>query len=419
MSKTNEPEPTSGFVKPAEIVKSEDFTDYTNIPSRGVFQLTRAKRHGRWWMLKGLKEQYRQDSIYRAFLEKEFEIASQLQHPLVVSVYSLEDVKVLGPVIVMEWIEGTTLKDWLADGGNTRKQRRHIAEMLLEALKYVHSRQTQHRDLKPSNIMVTHSGQYLKLIDFGFSDTDSHAVLKAPAGTEGYMAPEGPSDIYSLGIILRELNLGWASSLVAKKCCAPLHRRYHDISTIQRDLHQAWHWPRRILFTAVIGILAAILFQFNISHTQQGLQSVSDSLEAVRKESNTMISFQKAKSDSIEQQMRQMNQEHQAEQQSELHSEQQPERQSELVTEYEEEQEAVLQRERRISEAMKQIDARIKELHIEEIMDTLSCQLNVPIPIISIFDKMENEAEYPEVKEYIRKRYRTPCMKRFFSLPLK
>ena len=373
--------------------------------------MTRAKRHGRWWMLKGLQEKYRHDSIYRAFLEKEFEIASQLQHPMVVSAYSLEDVKGLGLCIVMEWIEGTTLREWLDEGGHTRKQRRYIASMLLEALAYVHSRQTQHRDLKPSNIMLTHNGQYLKLIDFGLSDTDSHAVLKAPAGTEGYMAPEGPSDIYSLGIILRELRLGWTSSWVIRKCCAPLHSRYRDISTIQRDLLRAWHWPRRLLYIAAIAMLMVVLYLFSLSHTQQKLQSVSDSLKVVREESNAMIHAQKAKSDSLESQMRQINQE--------SPSEQLTEQQTELLTEFQTEQSAIEQHERQINEAKRQIDLRIKEMGIEQMLDTLSCQINAPIPILRVFEKMLSETEEPELKEYIEKRYRKPCLNRFFSLPFR
>ena len=56
MGNNKESEPTSGFVIPSEIAKNDGFTDFTNIPSRGVFQLTRAKRNGRWWMLKGLQE---------------------------------------------------------------------------------------------------------------------------------------------------------------------------------------------------------------------------------------------------------------------------------------------------------------------------------------------------------------------------
>jgi serine/threonine protein kinase len=166
-------------------------------------------------MLKGLKESYRNDAVYQVLLQKEYEITSQLQYPMVVSVFSVEEVEGFGPCIVMEWIEGLTLKEWLAQGNHSRKQRRHVADMLLEALAYVQSRQTQHRDLKPSNIMLTHDGQHLKLIDFGLSDTDSHTILKAPAGTEGYMAPDEPSDIYSLGRILRELRLGWLSLMVS------------------------------------------------------------------------------------------------------------------------------------------------------------------------------------------------------------
>ena len=79
MCNHNESESTSGFVTPSDIAKSDGFTDFAAISGRGVFQLTRAKRNGRWWMLKGLREEYRHDSIYRAFLEKEFEIASQLR----------------------------------------------------------------------------------------------------------------------------------------------------------------------------------------------------------------------------------------------------------------------------------------------------------------------------------------------------
>ena len=149
-------EPTSGFVRPDEILKSDRFTVFSVVPSRGYSLLVQTKRNGRWWMLKGLKEQYRQDTVYQAFLQKEYEITSQLQHTMVVSAFSFEEVEELGPCMVMEWIDGVTLREWLANGKHTRKQRRHVADMLLEAMMYVHSQQTQHRDLKPSNILITH-----------------------------------------------------------------------------------------------------------------------------------------------------------------------------------------------------------------------------------------------------------------------
>ncbi|MBR2238331.1 MAG: leucine-rich repeat protein [Prevotella sp.] len=273
-------EPTSGFVMPDDILWSDQFTDFSDLPSKGYSMLVRAKRHGRWWMLKGLAERYRQDTVYRVLLQKEYEIICQLQHPMVASASSLEEVEGLGLCIVMEWIDGMTLREWLAKGNHTRKQRRRVADMLMEALAYVHSRQTQHRDLKPSNIMLTHNGQYLKLIDFGLSDTDSHAILKASAGTDGYMAPDGPSDIYSLGCILRELRTGRSSRMVVRKCCASLDRRYTSVANIQRDLHRCWQWtPWMLLIVCFVIVMTAIylpplISRFIAQNTVQGdLQS--------------------------------------------------------------------------------------------------------------------------------------------------
>lgn len=260
MAKVYGEEPTSGFVKPDGILKTDRFTDFTIVPSRGYSLLVRAKRHGRWWMLKGLKEKYRQDAIYQVLLQKEYEITSQLQHPMVVSVFSFEEVEGYGPCIVMEWIDGLTLREWLDNHKHTQKERRYVADMLLEALAYVHSRQTQHRDLKPSNVMITHDGQHLKLIDFGLSDTDSHTLLKAPAGTEGYMAPDGPSDIYSLGCILRELRLGGFSSWIVRRCLSAKEKRCRNVWTLSASLHRSYRLPVYLLLMIFLGIVAFFVY---------------------------------------------------------------------------------------------------------------------------------------------------------------
>ena len=92
-----------------EACKSEHFTDFTDIPCRGHNILCKAMRYGRWWMLKGLKADYRQDANYRNLLHKEFDILISLQHPGIVQASSLEDVPGLGTCIVMEWVDGQTL----------------------------------------------------------------------------------------------------------------------------------------------------------------------------------------------------------------------------------------------------------------------------------------------------------------------
>ena len=61
---------TSGFVKPDDILKTDRFTDFSAVSSKGYSLLVRAKRHGRWWLLKGLKEQYRQDAVYQVLLQR-------------------------------------------------------------------------------------------------------------------------------------------------------------------------------------------------------------------------------------------------------------------------------------------------------------------------------------------------------------
>lgn len=84
----------------------------------------------------------------------------------------------------------------------------------LDALGYIHSKQIIHRDLKPSNIMITHNGHNTKLIDFSLSDSDYFNVLKCPAGSSGYIAPEQlqpdakpdiKADIYSFGMVVRDM----------------------------------------------------------------------------------------------------------------------------------------------------------------------------------------------------------------------
>ena len=386
-------EPTSGFLKPSDFVVNSNFTEFESIPSRGYCLLTRAKRNGRWWMLKGLKEPYRQDSVYRLMLQKEFDIMSQLQHPMIVSVYSLEEVSGLGLCIVMEWIDGITLKEWLQQKEHTQEQRRQVADMLLDALAYVHSRQAQHRDLKPSNILITHNGQYLKLIDFGLSDTDSHAILKAPAGTEGYMAPDGPSDIYSLGCILRELRLGWWSRLVIRKCCAPSIQRYTDIKTIKRDLHRCWLWPRRILLFICFVALVTGLYQQNRVQTQQGLQTVSDSLEVLKKEYKTKMTVEQATTDSLRLQIKQVNEQREAE-----HA-------------------LIQKRQDDIAAAKRKIDQQMTAYGIQQMFDTVTCQRNITIPFLRIADELIKNTEEEELKDYINEHYRKPWIKRMNELP--
>ena len=207
---------TSEFIHAQQSSVSDTFTEIEVLPSAGFNMLIRAKRDGKWWVLKGLKESVRNDTAYRELLRKEYDILSQAASSNVVRVNSLEYVEGYGQCIVMEWIDGITLKEWLSLP-HTYKDRVSMVRKLADALTTVHEKQIVHRDLKPSNIMITRNGSCVKLIDFGLSDADDYAAFKQPAGTKGYYSPEQQhdpipdrrNDIFSLGMIMSQMSLGW------------------------------------------------------------------------------------------------------------------------------------------------------------------------------------------------------------------
>ena len=177
---------------------NQQFTDLQELSAQGYTLLLKAKRYGRWYVLKTLREEAARQTVYMQILRKELEVLMLMQHPGVVQTLGLENVEDLGPCIVMEYIDGETLQQLMERGVElTVQQRRLMADELCDALAYVHSLGIVHRDLKPENIMVTRNGRRVKLIDFGMADTDQHAILKQPAGTLNYMAPEQAQQSYS------------------------------------------------------------------------------------------------------------------------------------------------------------------------------------------------------------------------------
>jgi len=264
------------------------FTDIHELSARGYTQLLRAKRYGRWYVLKTLSEDVADQNAYVSVLRKELEVLMQMQHPGVVQTIGMEDVEGVGVAIVMEWIDGETLESLLPTIGNLPlEQRQRMADELCEALAYVHSLGIVHRDLKPENIMVTRNGSRIKLIDFGMADTDQHAVLKQPAGTLKYMSPEQAqqsvpdvrNDIYSLGLVLQDLQLGKAYKKVIERCQRPIDRRYQCMEDVIADIQKVKNRRKTQLVWAA-GILLAIMVAVIILLTWR-LQDVSGAMNRV------------------------------------------------------------------------------------------------------------------------------------------
>ena len=307
-------EDNSGYTSSikAENISSE-FTDVSVVHTSEYNVMARAQRYGRWYMLKGPGSNGADNALMQQMLRKEFEILIQMQHPGVVQTVGLEQVPGLGTCIVMEYVDGTTLKEWVgtparrgspptaarnAGAAPLTPARRgspptaartndamHILDELLQAVAYIHSLGIAHRDLKPQNIMLTRNGNHVKLVDFGLADTDWHGILKQPAGSDKYAAPEQKAgnvpidcraDLYSFGKILRQLFPLRYRSVVHKCVQEDREKRFSDAEEVlQRMQRRDRTMPVVAGLAVVIGLIvgAWILIPKSGGYAEDSAQS--------------------------------------------------------------------------------------------------------------------------------------------------
>ncbi|NAZ87319.1 Stk1 family PASTA domain-containing Ser/Thr kinase, partial [Kineococcus indalonis] len=191
--------------------------------------VARDTRLGRVVAVKLLRSDLARDPSFQARFRREAQAAAGLNHPSIVAVYDTGADQVVEhggarvdlPWIVMEYVEGRTLRDVLrTDHPLAITEALSITEGVLGALEYSHSKGIVHRDIKPANVMITPAGE-VKVMDFGIARavSDSSATLtqtSAVMGTAQYLSPEqargetvdSRSDLYSTGCLLYEILTG-------------------------------------------------------------------------------------------------------------------------------------------------------------------------------------------------------------------
>ncbi len=187
----------------------------------GMSTVYKARDHrlDRLVAVKILKEDLAQDEEFRRRFHDESRAVAMLSHPNIVAVYDVSRSTDID-FIVMELIEGITLKQYMQQKGNKLNWREalHFIIQITKALSHAHSRGIIHRDIKPHNIMVLRDGS-AKVADFGIARliNAGHSTLTQEAlGSVHYISPEqargshvdARSDIYSAGVVLYEMLTG-------------------------------------------------------------------------------------------------------------------------------------------------------------------------------------------------------------------
>jgi len=172
---------------------------------------------GREVAVKVLKEEFAEDAEFVERFKNEARSAAKLSHPNIVAVYDIVDSGELH-YIVMELVEGITLKNYIAKKGVlTNKETIGIALQAAEGIAEAHRNGIIHRDIKPQNIIISKDGK-IKVADFGIAKAVSGDTLNSQSviGSAHYIAPEQAkskqadlrSDLYSLGISMYEMITG-------------------------------------------------------------------------------------------------------------------------------------------------------------------------------------------------------------------
>jgi serine/threonine-protein kinase len=256
----------------------------------GMAEVYRARdlRLDRTVAVKTLRADLARDQTFQARFRREAQSAASLNNPSIVAVYDTGEDLTDGtpvPFIVMEFVDGRTVRDLLIEGHRLLPERTlEIVSGVLRALEYSHQAGIVHRDIKPGNVMVTRNGD-IKVMDFGIARamSDTQATMTQTAqviGTAQYLSPEqargervdARSDLYSTGCLMYELLTGrppftgdspvaiayqhvrenpvppsrldpslppWADSIVLKAMAKPPGDRYQSAAEMNADIQRA------------------------------------------------------------------------------------------------------------------------------------------------------------------------------------
>lgn len=230
------------------------WTEITLLPEweEEFYLVYTAKKHGKWVMLKTLKPEYRDISVYQDMIEKEFDIRYNLAHPNIIMINDLEDVPGLGRCIITDDVYGDSLRKLIDERRITPDIILKLRHQLVDAMEYIQDNHIVHHPIRPETIIFTKNIGNLKLIDVGFDQRE-------------YLEPSDASeDIRNYGKVLQEVldcipDKQPTLRKIAGRCMSDNPRqRYRDV----QDLKLAFEHrtSNRIYILCIVFLLIMIAF---------------------------------------------------------------------------------------------------------------------------------------------------------------
>ena len=226
----------------------------------------RMRLYGKLHFVKRLKAELAGNPRYKSMLQKEFETGYQLEHPNLIR-YSLNG----DDFIAMEYVDGENLTDFIRNHPEYFKKeshRRKFIRQLLDVTEYLHAHHVLHLDLKPDNIMMTRIGHDLKLVDLGFSytdtfpDTSGHTkTFAAPEQLNEGGTPDERTDIFAIGKIMAVLPCTSGLKPVIRCCTyAEPEKRYQNVGEVRKALKRGVVKRRMVIAFCLLAVLAIPLW---------------------------------------------------------------------------------------------------------------------------------------------------------------
>lgn len=200
-------------------------TDMQEIKTDGIQKLTVAKDGGQDVLLVSLKEAYQSKPQYQRSMKKEFDRCKDFDHQHLLKYLAMKDVEGLGSCIELEWEPSRSLLDYLGEG-HSEDEKKRIVSQIASALGYLHQNGMVHGALDPAYVFVTKKSDEVKVLNFRMRYADSMSMPSsslrffAPEAKDGTVALDARADVYSLGMIVKIMDLGEEYNQVINGSCS-------------------------------------------------------------------------------------------------------------------------------------------------------------------------------------------------------